>query len=124
MKTQPLLLSFALTAALALSACGDDAPEVRGTGGSTGVNVSGACGAICDGELMCVVEGVDPSAGFVACVQSCQQAWPREQDCRAEADSLLICVDANGRCETLEEETCAAEFGGWLGQLTDCLAGN
>ncbi len=124
MHAQELRFMFVIAATLALAACGDDAPAVPGTGGSGGVNVSGACGAICDGELMCVVEGVDPSLGRVPCVQACQQAWPREQECRTQADNLLICVDANGRCETLEEETCAAEVGGWLGQLTDCLAGN
>ena len=67
-----LSLAFTLTAALAITACGDDATETRGTG----VNVSGACGVICDGELMCVVEGVDPSAGLVPCVQACQVSCP------------------------------------------------
>ena len=127
MHAQKLFLSlaFTFTAALAFTACGDDAPAAPGTGGTGGggVNVSGACGVICDGDLMCVVEGVDPSAGLVPCVQACQESWPNEQSCRGPALDLLICVDANGSCDTLEEETCAAEVGGWLGQLTDCLAG-
>lgn len=129
MMTQKLLLSLALilTAALSIAACGDDAPAAPGTGGTGGggVNVSGACGVICDGDLMCVVEGVDPSAGLVPCTQACQQAWPNEQNCASQATDLLICVDANGSCDTLDEATCGDVGGGtWLRDLKACLAGN
>jgi hypothetical protein len=128
MHAQKLFLSLAFTfsAALAFTACGDDATETRGTGGTDGggVNVSGACGVICDGELMCIVEGVDPSAGLVPCVQACQESWPNEQSCRGPAEDLLICVDANGSCDTIDEATCGDVPSGWLRALKDCLAGN
>lgn len=73
---------------------------------------------------MGVVEGVDPAAGLVAFTQACQQAWPNEQDCRGQADNLLICVDANGSCDTLADATCGDVPSGWLRLLKDCLAGN
>lgn len=129
MKTQRTFLWISLVAALAAFGCADvESNPGTGSGGSGGsgsggsagddgdggdggddgdVDTSGACGIICDGGAqMCVIEGFDPADGLENCTRDCQQVWINEQDCAGEADFVITCVDANGSCDTLEDETC------------------
>ena len=128
MKAQQIILSIVFGAMLAMTGCSDDSGSGGsagngGTGGTPSVDCTddnGACCVVCDGgEQMCVIDGVDPADGLDACVTDCRTQWANEANCGGPAGDVLVCVDANGSCDTLDVETC----GGWLEDFMNCLEG-
>ena len=87
------------------------------------VDTTGACGVLCEGGTQqCVVEGFDPANGLQACTLACQGTWgAREKECTGLADFVIQCVDANGSCSTLENETCGDFPSSALGALLACI---
>lgn len=119
MMSKQIWLSIVFGAVLAATGCSDDDGGTGGSGGTGGtggtggsggtVDTTGACGIVCEGgDFDCVIDGLDPADGLVACVTECQAQWPNEQDaeCVGQASFVIECVDANQSCDTLDVETC------------------
>lgn len=95
----------------------DAAPADAGGADAAPVDTSGACGVVCEGGTQrCAIYGFDPADGLEPCTLTCQAAWPEEASCAGLASWLLECVDANGACRTLRDETCRT----YLEDLRDC----